>query len=822
MHVFADVRHALRLLARSPLFTITAVLSLAAGIAASTAIFSLTDALVLRPRAGIADPDRVVDVGRASGRGTGFDNFGYPLFQMLQARATAFESMAATEFAPNAMSLGDGTSSERVFGLLVSGNYFQLLGTRAAAGRFFLAEEDRTPGTHPVIVLSHVFWQRRFGGRTDVVGTTLSLNGRPYAIVGVAEAGFTGTTFVTADFWVPFAMTPDVRGNPASDVLTSHDAVWHGAIGRVKPGVTTTQARAELNQIFAAIKQEQPAPYAERDWQMAVAPSARMPVAAREPVYGFLALLFTLTGIVLLIACSNVAGMLLARATARRREMATRLALGASRGRLLTQLVTETIVIYLIAVVASLLLTFWIVRALGSFMPMLPVPVALDLDVDIRAFSFALAIALATGLAFGLSPARHALRLDLATSLHGQYATSDRRRVTLRQALVVGQVALSLLLLVTTGLLLRALQASAQIDPGFEPRHVEIVTLDVSLAGARDQQAVALVDRIAARLRTLPGVEAVAASRVTPLEGSRMGLGDIAAPGTTSPDGTDVWPADWDIVSPDYFATLRLPIVAGRGFTDRDRDGQPGVAIINETFARRVWPGQDAVGQRLIQYTERDRGGAQELTVVGVARDAKYARLDETTPSFIYVPFAQQPRPSVSLYIRHAAGRAVQEDIRTTITTVEPRLPAPPSQPLERAITIALLPQRIAAWIAGGAGSLGLLLAALGLYGLTAFAVAQRTREIAVRMAVGATPRAVLHLILGSSARLAALGTAAGLLLAFAASLVLRSVLIGLGEFDVTAFAAAAVLLTIVLLVASWLPARRATRLDAAATLKGE
>lgn len=822
MRLLADLRYALRLMRQSPLFTFIAVASLAAGVAASTAIFSLTDALFSRPRAGITNPDRVVDIGRAEGNGDGFDNFGYPLFQMLRERSTLFESMAAAELGPNPMSFGDGSSSERVFALLVSNTYFHVLGTQTAAGRFFLPEEDRMPGERPVVVLSHAFWQKQFGGRQEIVGTSLPLNGRGYTIVGVAEEGFTGTTIIAPDFWVPFAMAPEVRGNPGSDILTSHEAVWHPAVGRLKPGVTRAQAQAELNTIFAGVKQERPDPYARRDWSIAVEPSGRIPAPGRAPTLGFLGLLFGLTGIVLLIACSSVAGMLLARATARRREMATRLAIGADRGRLIAQLLTETVVIFLLAALAAMFLTFWLVRALGSFMPALPVPVVVDLHVDLRAFLFALALALATGVMFGLSPARHALRLDLAAALHGQHATGDRRRLALRHSLVIGQVALSLLLLVTTGLFLRALQAAADIDPGFDPRSVDMVRLDTTLAGYREQRAVVFLDRLMERVRMIPGVEAVATSRATPLEGSRRGLGALAAPGTTSADGTDLWQADWDIVSPDYFRTLHLPIVAGRAFSERDREEQPWVAIVNETFARRAWPSQDAVGQRLRQYLGRDRTNGRELQIVGVAHDAKYATLGEPTPNFIYVPEAQQPQTTINVYVRHAAGRSVTDDVRASVRALEPRLPLLQTQTLESAIAIGLLPQRVAAWIAGAVGMLGLLLAALGLYGLTAFSVAHRTREIAVRMAVGATPRAVLSLILGGSARLAAIGTVIGLVLAVGASVLMRSVLMGLGTIDMPAFVGAATVLAAVLLTAAWWPAARATRLEPTEALRAE
>ncbi len=822
MTLLVDLRYACRLLARSPIFSLTSVVSLAVGIAASTAIFSITDALLLRRPTGIVDPDRLVDIGRSSADG-GFDNFGYPLFQALRERSTLFESMAAIVLGAEPMSLGDGTSSERVYAGQASASYFQLLGTRLAYGRFFLPDDDRVPGERPVIVLSHAFWMRRFGASPDIVGRQVQLNGLSYTVVGVAEEGFTGSTIIAPDFWVPISMAAHVRGNPGNlDLLTSHDAVWHWAIGRLKPEVSRAQARDELNGILAAMKQDRPDAYAQRAWSIAVEPSAVIPTPGRGPVTAFIGLLFALTAIVLMIACSNMAGMLLARATARRREVATRLAVGADRRRLMAQLLTETTAIFLVAGLVAMLLAFWLVRGLESFLPALPLPIAVDFRVDFRVLTFALGVALITGLVFGLAPARHALRLDLAPSLHGEHLTTDRRRFALRHALVVGQVALSLLLLVTTGLFLRALQVAADVNPGFDPTNVHVVTLDTSLAGYRDQDAVRFVDRVLERVRAVSGVEVVGTSRMIPLFGGGMSLGGLRAPGTTSPAGTDEWSADWDVVSPDYFRALRVLIVQGRGFTDADRDGATLVGIVNETFARRVWPGQSAVGQRLLQTTNRNRAEDRPIEIVGVARDAKYRSLGDGPRNFIYVPFAQQPSTEVNFHVRHATGRRVVDDVRAIVQALDSRLPVLQTQPLEEAIGIGLLPQRLAAAISASVGTVGLLLAALGLYGITAFSVAQRTREIAVRMALGASSASVLRMVLRQGGRLAAIGGGVGLLLATAAGLLVRSLLHGVPALDPVSFASAGAVLVSVLLLATWFPARRAAEMNPMQALRSE
>ena len=453
------VRHAVRTLAGSPLFTITSIASLALGIAASSTIFSLADALFLRPRPGLVDESRLVDVGRTTD-GQGFDNFGYQALLVLR-EARLLDGIAGYRFDPTAVSLDNGRGgSERAYAAVVTANYFDVLGTRPAAGRFFRTDEDQAPDAVPVVVLEHAFWTRRFGASPDIVGQTIRVNGRPYGVVGVAEPGFHGSTVTGTDMWMPFAMAPHVTGRAGDELLTAHGPVWHLAVARLKPGVSMTQARDELNALLAPLKSAHPDAYGR--WAMEVLPSARIPGEFRTPVLTFVAILFVLTGMVLAIACTNVAGMLLARAMGRRREMATRLAVGASRTQLVVQLLSETLVLFVVAAAASLLLTWWMVRLLLSFMPSLPLPMHVDLEVNARMFVFATGTALLTALVFGLAPALRATRVDLAQSLHGQHSTSDRRRFQLRHLLVGAQVALSLVLLVTTGLFVRALQSAAQ------------------------------------------------------------------------------------------------------------------------------------------------------------------------------------------------------------------------------------------------------------------------------------------------------------------------------------------------------------------------
>lgn len=819
MSVTSDIRFALRLLARSPVFTASAVLSLAIGIAASATIFSLADAMLLRPRVGVTNPETLVDIGRTT-RGEGSDNFGYPLFRAMTERATMFDGLAAQRIFVDVMALGDGKSSERVFASLVSGNYFALVGTRPAAGRFFLPDEDRTPGAHPVVVLTHQFWTRRFQANAAIIGETIRLNNLPYVVVGVAEPGFTGTTILGTDFWVPMAMDAHVRAS-AQSLLESHDSVWMMALGRLKPGISPEQARSELNAVMRNYFSERGDTNRLEHWGIAVTRSSRIPVEMAGPVLGFIGVLGTLTGLVLLIACSNVAAMLLARALERRREVATRLAVGATRGRILVQLLLEGLILALIAGALSVPVAQALMALLSSFQPSLPVPVALALQMDPRVLMFAFGLAALTSVLFALIPALQATRFELAPALHGHNSTIDRRRAWLRHVLVTAQVAMALLLLVVAGLFLRSLQEAATTDAGLSVENVDIVQIDTRIGGyLSDAEGVRTIDALTERFRLVPSVVAVGVSRMVPLQGGGLGMGGLRAPGFSGPDGTDAVDTDWDVVSPGYFDALEVRILQGRAFTARDRDGAPRVAIINEFMAAHLWPEQNPIGKQLIQ--EMRDNTEQSLEIVGIARNAKHRSIGEPQRNFIYVPLAQQYLADLTFYVKRSTPDSKIVELRNAVTAFNPNLPVINAQTLEVATSLGLFPQRLAAWIAGSVGITGLLLASLGLYGLTAFSVAQRTREIAVRMALGATRDVVLSLVLRQAGALAVAGTVIGLALSVALGALLESLLVGIGSIDPVAFAAATVLLSAVLIAATWTPARRAAKMDPMRALRAE
>jgi predicted permease len=808
---------AARLLWRSPLFTLTSVLSLTLGVGASAAIFSLADALLLAPTTGVANPAAVVDIGRSNG-GSGFDNMSHPSFTYLRAHTQSLAGIAAVDFAGGPMSLTQGGSSERVVGTLVSANYFDVLGTRPAIGRFFLADEDRVPGERPVVVLSHSLWTRRFDADPKILETPIRLNNHDFTVVGVAEPGFEGSSFVGTDLWAPIAMVAVVRGRANADLLTDVEGVWHVAIGRLRTGVSLEQAEAELNTLLAAYKASEPR--ANPQHEVALEPMGRIPGPVRVPFLGFIGFLFALTAALVAIACSNVAGMLLARAAGRRREMATRLAVGAGRRRLMAQLLTETFVLFAAAGILAVPVTWWLLTALESFLPALPLTVNLDLRVNGRVLAYILGLSTIAGGLSGLAPARHALGGDLAPLLHGANATADRTRFRLRHALVAAQVALSLMLVVTAFLFVRTLAAAADTDPGYDVTNVQIVSVDVGLSGFRDQQAVALATRYRERLAAISGVESIAYARMIPLQGSGFGLGPLRVPGVPGPGRDGLWRADWDVVSSDYFRTVGLRLLAGRAFADADRDGAPLVAVINETFATRAWPGEPAVGRQIEQAIGGDE--FRPIEVIGVIEDAKYRYISDAPRPFVYVPAAQQPTPQLEFYLRHAAGQSIGADVRAAFAQVEPSVPIIMMQSFEDAAALGLVPQRLAAWLAGVVGALGIFLAALGLYGLMAFVVAQRTREIAIRMALGATRRTVRSMVLQQAGWLAAAGAMIGLVLAAAVGTLAQSLLFGVPAIDPVSFGGTALLFALVLGLACWPPASRAAATDPADALRAE
>jgi predicted permease len=821
-----DLRYAARLLRRNPLFALTAVASLAIGIGANTTIFTIANALLFKPPIGVVDPGRLVDVGRSQG-GSGFDNGSYPNYLDIRARNTVFSGIYACKMGAEPMSLGGADGAERIFGQMVSTNYFSVLGTRPLIGRLFAPEDGEQAGATPFVVLSHPFWRRRFNGDPTVVGRTLQLNGQPFIVIGVAPEGFHGTTVLTTDLWVPINMVGELSARRSGSMLTSRSSIWLVMGARLKPGVSIRQAQEELSNIARGLEQE--FPDVNRGKGLRVFASAPVPGNSAS-VAAFVGVLMELVTLVLAIACANVAGVLLARASTRTKEIAVRLAIGAGRGRLIRQMLVESSLLFLIGGAAGLALARVMTTALVSLLPSLPVPIDMALPLDARAVAFTLALSLIAAVCSGLAPALHASRAEVVGGLKSD-AQGAPDRMRLRNAFVAGQVAFSLVLVVGAGLFVRGLQRAATIDPGFDPRGVELAFVDLSLSGYTDTTGPLFAQQVVERVRALPGVRAATLSAIMPLGMGRMSFGGLSLPGAAMPVAGKPGPpppgwldADWDIVEPDYFKTLKMALVSGRDFTAADRRGAPGVVIVNETAAKRMWPNQDPLGKVLVHHTDRS-GSAESLrpmTVVGVAKDAKYASLGEKPTAFVYVPNLQQYTSRTTIVARSVDGRRLAAEIRALMASMNPNVPIVMSQTLEEYGSLGLLPQRVAASVSGVLGIVGLLLAAIGIYGVTAYMVTSRTREIGIRMALGAQRTSVVRMVLRQGMTLALLGVGIGLALALGASRLLGSLLFGVGASDPMTFAGAAVLFVAIGLAACYLPARRATRIDAMEALRYE
>lgn len=810
-----DLRFAWRQLCKSPTFAVTAFVSLAVGLAASTTVFGLADALLLRPRPGIAAPDRLVDIGRTQ-RGEGFDTMSYPNYADLRDQSRAFEGVAAYRIEPTALSLHARGSVDRVYGMLVSGNYFKVLGVTPARGRFFLPSQERVTEASPVAVISDRLWRQRFDADPAVEGTVIRLNNQPVTVVGVAPEGFAGTGVLVPDVWLPLSMQPALAGG-SGGMFTDRSAVWLMAFARLRPTVSVAEAQASMTMLAARLARDYPD--ANKEKGITLAPSRRLVGQMMAPVAMFMGVLALLAGLVMLIACSNVAGLLLTRATVRRRELALRLAVGAGRARLVRQLLTETLLAFVLGGLGGLLLAWWAMQLVRSFLPALPVPVVVDLRLDGRVAVFGLALSCLTGAVFGLLPALRASRVELTPLIAGD-AGGRARRLGVRGVFVVGQVAMAFVLLLSASLLLRALQHAATIDPGFRPEGVDAVFLDLRMGGYTPSTSRAFVDQLLERLRAQPGVARASVAGVVPMGGDGMSFGGVRVPGQRDAGQPFGLEADWNVVTADYFQTLEIPILSGRSFRPDESTPEAQVAVVNQTMANRLWPGQDAVGRSF--EVMGPHGAERALRVVGVARDAKYRWIGDRARLFVYVPFGQQDYHQLAVLARRSRPGAPSTVpvVRNALASLNPALPIVEATTLEDYAGLGLLPQRLASWVAASLGLVGLFLAALGIYGVAAYNAAQRTREIGIRVALGAERAAVTRLILWQGFRLAVAGSALGLAGAVAAGRLLSSLLMGVAPLDPLAFAATSAAFVAVTLAASWLPARRASSRDPTEALR--
>ena len=817
-----DVPYAARLLRRDPVFAATAAVSLAIGIGANTTVFTIANALLFRPPAGVVEPNRLVDIGSTTD-GAGFGTCSYLTYLDIRRRTTSFDGVYAYSLFPRAMSLaGAGGGAERVFATDVTTNYFTVLGALPAAGRLFDVRDKEDPGASPIAVLSDGFWTRRFNRDPAIVGGTLTLNGHPFVVVGVASAGFQGTGVRAADVWIPLNMV-GVTSPQATALLTNRAAAWLLIGGRLKAGVSVPQADAEMNAIGRTLQREYPDQNRTTDLRVL----ALSPVPGNSaPIAAFLAVLMGIASVVLAIACANLAGVLLARAAVRRREIAVRLAMGAGRARLVRQLLAETLTIFALGGAAGLLAARSMTSVLVSLLPALPFPVNASLALDGRALVFTTGLVLLTALASGLAPALQATKTDVVSVLKDDARVPARLR--LRQAFVIAQVALSILLVVIAGLFARALQRMGSMDPGFDAHGVELLSLDLPLAGYTETTAPPFARAVLDRVRRLPAVQVATIAAALPGGFERLGLGGIGGPRASAPNGQRFVSADWNVVEPGYFAALRIPFVAGRDFDGAEREETEQVVIIGEGAARRFWPDKptrSVVGESVVQ-----RGGPRTpaqmrtLRVIGVVRDPRYGTLVEgTTGLYIYVPLQQQYVPGrTMIVVRTTDGRRIADTIRALVASMDPSLPMLTAQAAEEYTALGLVPHRVAVSVSGSLGLVGLLLAAIGIYGVTAYAATRRTREIGIRIALGARRGDVLRMVLRQGLRLVLVGSAIGLTFAAATSPLLAGLFFGVPPLDPVTFIGTAALFAAIGLAACYLPARRATRVDPMQALRYE
>jgi predicted permease len=796
-----DLVYGARQFRRNPLVTLTVVSTLALAIGATTTVFSVANAVLLRDPTGVVDPSRLVDIG-VSFKGFGFAASSYPNYRDIAARTTTLEGVYAHPRFPRSMKMTamDGAVG-RAFVTQVSINYFRVLGVVPTAGSVFDPDDEPANGT--TAVLSYAFWTRRFNRDPRVIGQTLRLNEQAFTVIGVASDGFKGTGIRAPDMWLPLGANTNRAGM----------ALLIG--GRLKPGVSLSQAAAELDVIGRALQADYPVE--NRDKELRVAALSPLP-GESLPVAGFLGLLMAIVGIVLAIACANISGILLARATARRQEIAVRLAIGARRGRIIRQLLTETALLFVVSAIAGLILARLLTAVIVAQLPALPFPIDLTVSLDFRVILFALTLSFAASLLSGIAPAVQASRHEVVSALKYD-AHRGLGRLTLRNAFVFAQVALSIFLVVIGGLFARALQSAALTDPGFDVTGVELASLDFSASGY-DQAAGARFARdLIERIRTLPGVEAATIATVLPGGFEGIGLGDISVEGAALPDNAPSVQATWNVIETGYFATLHMPFVEGRDFSLDDRIGAQPVVILGEGAARRFWPGQSAIGRFIEQRTLAPGTLAplqNRLLVVGVVRDPKFGSLvDGTSGNYAYLPLQQAYLQIWTMIAaRSADGRRLTEEIRAVVAEMDPSVTISSEQTGKDYAALGLAPWRIAVLVSGSLGAVGLLLAAIGIYGVTAYVVTRRTREIGIRVALGATRTNVVGAILKEGLSLVGAAAVLGLVFAAAAGRLLMTFLFGVSPVDSLVFSGAAALFAIIGFVACYIPARRATSID--------
>ena len=804
---FHDLRYSLRAMVKHRNFTIAALLTLALGIGLNTSIFTLLYSVALRPLP-VKDPDRVVNVYQVLGGE--YDRqvegsaslLSYPEYLNYRDRVAGISGLAASKDV--GLSLG-GSNVERINGLMVTDNYFSLLGGGSAAGRTFFGKECQTPLQCPVAVLSYGFWQRRFGSDPSVVGTSLTLNRQRFTVIGVAARDFHGAEMNIPDVWIPVMMQPAVM--PDSKFLDLPNCSWLNVVGRLKDGISLQQVQAEMQLVASQMDQEYPG----RKTMINVMPGSYLnSPEVRSEGLPFAILVMAVVGLVLLIACANVSNLMLARAAARRKEIAVRLALGASRWRLIRLLLTESVLLAVLGGLAGLVLAFFLPPILLSIIP------EAGLDVDFKpnatVFAYMFLLSLITGVVFGLAPAIESAKTDLTSALKSSLRSTHISLPRLRNLLVIGQVAVSLVLLIGAGLLVSVLLRAQSTDVGFDQKNLVVVSMDlsgISPQGYDEARRATLYAQLSERLKTLPGVKSVSLAEVVPFSGRRDVPIDVEGYGSSLSVGENV-------VSPEYFQTLGVPLRRGREFTEEDARSGVSPAVISQAMANRFWSNVNPIGQRFKDYD----GASHEI--IGVVADISSRQVGRIDGPVYYTPAELAKLTGHSFLLRtNDNQRGVVTAVREVMLSLDKDVSVS-VEPLSENVRRMLEPARMGAWFSGSISLLALLIAATGIYGMLSYHVVERTSEIGIRMALGAQRRNVLLLIVGDGMKLAAIGTAIGVVGAIVLAKLMSTMLFGVAGTDAVTFAAVSIGSLAVALLACYIPARRATKVDPLVALRTE